>query len=88
MVWSNPVRTFILTQKHDEGHATMDIVCWKCKKACICEPATESDIWDLVSFEKSQNTLGKIMIHMTMIIIHKTMNACFYFIVLNFIHYI
>ena len=60
----------------------MDSVCWKCKQACICKPATESDISDLIFFEKSQNALSKIMILMTKMMIHPIMSA---FVHLNFL---
>ena len=61
----------------------MDSVCWKCKQACFCELATESDTWDLISFEKFRNRVGKVMIHMTKIMIHTIMNACVYLIILS-----
>ena len=48
------------------GHASMDSICWKYKQAFICESKTDSDIWDLISIEKAQNTPGKIIIHMRM----------------------
>ena len=60
----------------------MDSVCRKCKKASICEPASKSDMWDLVSLEKSQNTLGKIRIHMAKIMIYTIMNPCVHSIIL------
>ena len=46
----------------------------------ICEPAMDSDIWELIAIKKSESTLGKIMIHMTKIMLYTTMNACVHFI--------
>ena len=57
------------------------LLCWKCKLACICEPAMDSKIQHLVTIEKSQNALAKIMNHMAKITIHTTINACVYFII-------
>ena len=54
MVLPNPVGALILTQRHDGGHASMDSVCWKCKQAWICFSATDSDLLNLVSIEKTQ----------------------------------
>ena len=51
----NTVGALMMTKRHDWGHASMDSVCWKCKQACICEPAMVSNIWDLVSIEHAQS---------------------------------
>ena len=54
MVWPNPVGALILTQRHNKGHASIDSVCQKCKQAWIYYSATDSDLLDLVSVEKTQ----------------------------------
>ena len=47
----------ILTQRHSRVHASMNSDCWKCKQACICLPAKDSDLWDLISIEKAKKNL-------------------------------
>ena len=41
----------------------MDNVCWMCKQACFCLPGKDSKLWNLISGEQAQNTLGMIIIH-------------------------
>ena len=53
-------------QTHDRGHDLIDSVRWKCKQACICLPAEDSYLLDIVSIEKAQNTLGKKLNHLIM----------------------
>ena len=77
MVEPNPVGALIHTWRHDGGHSSMDSVCWKCKQACICFSAYESDLLYFISNEKAQNTLGEKFIY-------KKMKIC----VINFQHWI
>ena len=76
MVQPNTFGALIPTQRHDRGHASTDIVCWKCKQTIFVN-LHQRVILGILSL---LNTNGKIKIHMAKMMIHTIMNPCVHLI--------
>ena len=72
----------ILTQRHDGVMPQWPVFVESANKPVFVYLQTESDTWDLIFIEKTQNILHTTIILMTKIMIHTIMNACVHLIIL------